>query len=445
MREEIERVHRKSTCIGSSGPANVWPESTRIPRRSSPQRVWSVSRWVWLVPLACLIATGCQKKPEPIQRSIPRVTVAHPVERELVDEVEFGGWLAPSAEVEVRARVRGHIDDVHFKDGDIVKEGQILFTLDPRPFQAQIDQSKATIRAFEAQKVAAEKDVARYTALIQSGGATKQQLEKAEADVKVFDAQAAAQAEVMREQQLNLEFSQITSPIEGRIGRAQMKKGNLVNAGGSDPLLATIVALTPIHVYFHVDERTLQRWQKLGASDADAGTDRRSVREHNLPIRFGLDTDEGVPHEAVIDFADNKVDSTTGTVEVRGTFENPQGKFIPGERVRVRVGMGKPYQGVVVPETAILSDQEKKYVLVVDQDNKVLRRDIKMGRLLDDGHRVVLSSDGEPLTASHWIITLGLQRARVNDPVEPFDADGKPVGQAAAPAAAASGAEKASK
>jgi RND family efflux transporter MFP subunit len=366
---------------------------------------------------------------------VPRVTVAHPTERQLTDEVEFGGWLAPSATVEVRARVRGHIDKVNFIDGDIVKKGAVLFILDPRPFQAQIEQSKAQIRAFEAQKLAAEKDVARYTALLQSGGATKQQLEKAEADVKVYDAQAATQVEVMREQQLNLEFSQVTSPIEGRIGRALLTDGNLVNAGGSDPLLTTIVAISPIYVYFNVDERTLQRWQKLARADGQTTAQRSSVREQKIPIRFGLDTDEGVPHEAVIDFADNKVDSTTGTVEVRGVIDNADRKFVPGERVQVRVGMGEPYRGLLVPDTAVLSDQEKKYVLVLDKDHKVLRRDIQPGRLLDDGNRVVLSTGGEPLTASDWIITLGLQRARVNDPVEPFDADGKPIGAAANKAA----------
>jgi len=379
--------------------------------------------------MACL-AWGCAKPKELPKPSLPRVTVAHPITRELTEESEFGGWLAASASVDVRARVRGHIDKVHFKDGDLVTKGQPLFKLDPRPFQAQIDQSKAQIRAFEAQKVAAEKDVARYTALIQSGGATKQQLEKAEADVKVFDAQVAAQTEVMREQQLNLEFSEVTSPIDGRISKALLTEGNLVNAGGSDPLLTNVVAISPVYVYFNVDERTLQRWQKLLSAEPGGKptSQRPTVREQKLPIRFGLDTDEGVPHEAVLDFADNKIDPATGTVEIRGVIDNEDRKFLPGERVNVRIGIGKPYQGLLVPESAILSDQEKKYVLVLGKDNIVLRRDIKPGRLLDDGYRVVLANDGEPLTPADWIVTLGLQRARVNDPVEPLDADGQAVG-----------------
>lgn len=383
----------------------------------------------WGLLIVAFVAGGCSKPPQAVKPPPPRVTVAHPTMRELQDESEFGGWLAPSAAVDVRARVRGHIDKVHFTDGQIVKKGQLLFSLDPRPFQAQIDQSKAQIKALEAQKVAADKDVARYTALIASGGATKQQLEKAEADVKVYDAQMAAQTEVMREQQLNLEFSQVTSPIEGRISRAMLTEGNLVNAGGSDPLLTNVVALDPIFVYFNVDERTVQRWQKMyremeGAASAAADA---SIRDKKLPIRFALDTDEGFPHAATIDFADNKIDATTGTVEVRAVLENVERKFIPGERVQIRVGLGKPFQAIAVPDTAVLSDQEKKYVLVLGKENIVLRRDIKPGRLLDDGHRVVLATDGEPLTVDDWIITLGLQRARVNDPVEPLDADGQPI------------------
>jgi len=393
--------------------------------------------------MACL-AWGCAKPKELPKPSLPRVTVAHPITRELTEESEFGGWLAASASVDVRARVRGHIDKVHFKDGDLVTKGQSLFTLDPRPFQSQIDQSKAQIRAFEAQKVAAEKDVARYTALIQSGGATKQQLEKAEADVKVYDAQVAAQTEVMREQQLNLEFSEVTSPIDGRISKAMLTEGNLVNAGGSDPLLTNVVAISPIYVYFNVDERTLQRWQKLLSAEPGGKptAERPTVREQKIPIHFGLDTDEGVPHEAVLDFADNQIDPATGTVEARGVIDNQDRKFLPGERVNVRIGIGKPYQGLLVPESAILSDQEKKYVLVLGKDNIVLRRDIKPGRLLDDGYRVVLANDGEPLTPADWIITLGLQRARVNDPVEPLDADGQAVGGGSTTPAAKPASEK---
>lgn len=375
------------------------------------------------------LAAGCKQPIEAPKKSVPRVTVGHPIARELTDEVEFGGWVAPVATLEVRARVRGHIDKVHFKDGDMVTKGQVLFSLDPRPFQAQIDQSKAQIQAFAAQKLAAEKDVARYTALVQSGGATKQQLEKSEADVKVYDAQIAAQTEVMREQQLNLEFAEVTSTIDGRIGRAMMTEGNLVNAGGSDQLLATVVTVDPVYVYFNVDERTLQRWQKLRAASGETEADSpKTLRERKLPFRFALDADEDFPNEGLLDFADNQFDATTGTIQVRGRVTNPDGKFVSGQRAKVRVALGKPYQALVVPETAVLSDQEKRYLLVLGPDNVVIRRDVTPGRLLDDGMRVVRSATDEALGTNDWIITQGLQRARLNDPVEPIDADGKPAG-----------------
>ena len=162
--------------------------------------------------------------------------------------------------------MRGYIQKVHFQDGDIVEAGQLLFELDPRPFQVQIDQAMARSRAFEAQKVAAEKDVARYQELIKSGAISKQELEKAQADAGSYDAQIAAKQEEVKQYQLDLEFSRITAPIAGRISRAQLTEGNLVNAGGSDPLLTTIVATDPMYVYFSVDERSLQRYMKAQAA-----------------------------------------------------------------------------------------------------------------------------------------------------------------------------------
>ena len=189
--------------------------------------------------LFSLAAAGCGGTvAEPKAPAAPKVTVGHPVQRELVDEEDFSGWLEASATVEVRARVRGHIQKIHFKDGDIVESEQLLFELDPRPFQISIDQATAQSKAYEAQKNAAEKDVARYTELVKTGGASQQQLEKAQADADSYDAQINAMKEQVRQFELDLEFSRVTAPIAGRISRAMLTEGNLVNAGGSDPLLA---------------------------------------------------------------------------------------------------------------------------------------------------------------------------------------------------------------
>ncbi|MCO6456695.1 MAG: efflux RND transporter periplasmic adaptor subunit [Pirellulaceae bacterium] len=382
-----------------------------------------------------LVAAGCSEPQERAAPPPPKVTVGRPVAREVLEEADFNGWLRAAETVEVRARVRGHIQKIHFQDGDLVAKDQLLFELDPRPFQVQIDQAIAQGQAYDAQKVAAEKDVARFEVLVKENAASKQQLEKAIADAASYDAQISAKAEEVKQYELDLEFSRITAPIAGRISRAMLSEGNLVNAGGSDPLLTTIVSLDPIHVYFSVDERTVQRLmrerQQAGADEAV------ELRERKVPFRFGLDSDVGFPHEGLIDFADNQINPETGTIEVRGVVDNQQGKFVSGSRVRVRVPLGKPYAAVLVPDSAILADQDKRYLLVLDDQNVVARRNISPGKLLDDGMRVVVpeASGGGSITTDDRIIVLGLQRARINYPVDPVEESPQPVEQPGQPPA----------
>lgn len=375
---------------------------------------FSIGLLLGVTCVGCGGAPASSEAPPP-----PKVDVGHPVTRELTDEDDYNGWLQASAVVRVHSRVRGHIQKVHFQDGDQVAAGQLLFELDPRPFQVQIDQAIARSKALEAQKVAAVKELARYQELVKSGAVSKSELEKVQADAESYDAQIAAKAEEVKQYQLDLEFSKITAAIAGTISRAELTEGNLVNAGGSDPLLTTIVAYDPIYVYFSVDERSLQRYMKANRAD---GKEREGpLRDRKLPFRFGLDSDEGYPHSGVIDFADNRVDSDTGTIQMRGVVENKERVFVPGSRVRIRVPVSGPYAAVLVPDTAILSDQDKRYVLVVDDQNVVSRRDITPGKLLDDGMRVVLpETGGKPTVApDEWLVVQGLQRARVNYPVEP--------------------------
>lgn len=381
---------------------------------------------------------GCQEaSSEAPQASAPKVTVSHPEKRELVDEDDYSGWLRASETVEVRARVRGHIKQVHFVDGALVEKDQLLFELDPDPFQVEIDAGKAQARALEAQKNAAEKDVARYTELVKSGGATQQQLEKAQADAQAYEGQIAAKMEEVERYELDLKYSRVTAPISGRISRAMLTQGNLVNAGGSDPLLTTIVAIDPIHAYFNVDERSLQNYQKMKAGAAETPPDvpkEKSELTQTIAFRFALDSDEGFPHEGLLDYIDNVVDSTTGTIEVRGTVRNERAQFTPGSRIRVRIPVSRPYQALLVPDIAVNTEQDQKYLLVVDEKNEVKRRNIRPGRLLDDGMRVVQSATPE-VTENDWIIVEGRQRARLNYPVEPVP-DTTQTAAAAEPASA---------
>lgn len=405
--------------------------------------------WCGLVlGLACLFGqAGCGRtNAAPAPREAPRVTVGRVEVRSLVDESEYNGWLVAYRTVEVRSRVRGHIRKVHFEGGEVVQPGQLLFELDAAPFEAEVKLAQAEVKAVAAQREAAVKDVARYTQLLQSGGATKQQLDKAQADADSFNAMIAAKQAAQERYQLDLDYSRIAAELEGRISKPLLTAGNLVNAGGSDPLLTTIVSIDPIYVDFSVDERAVQRYIRKQAASRNE-TELPPSRELKVPFTFGLDTDNGFPHAGVLEFADNKYSEATGTIMVRGLAKNPDGRLIAGSRVRVRIPVSESYRAPLVPDTAVLSDQDRKYLLVLGKDNVVVRRDITPGRLLDDGMRVILPAAGEEtgsqstawLTAweQTWVITEGLQRARIDYPVQPLDATGQPIATVSAPPAAA--------
>ena len=389
------------------------------------------------IVLMGLAVAGCGHSSRPEKpKQVPRVTVAHPLVRSLTDEDDYNGWLEASQTVEVRARVRGQIQKVGFKDGDYVRKDQLLFQLDPRPFQVAIDEAEAEAKALDAQKIAAEKNVARLQVLLKANATSASEYEEVLADAQSYTARIAAKKQLTERYKLDLEFARITAPIAGRIGRAMLSEGNLVNAGGSDPLLATIVAVEPIYVDFNVDERAMQRYQAIGAAKTGKG-EKPLLRDQKIPFSFGLDTETGFPHQGRIIFADNKYTEGTGTILVRGEAKNPGGRLIPGSRVRVRVPVSDQYRAIVVPDTAVLADQDRRYLLVLGKDSLVLRRDINPGRLLDDGMRVLLPEPGAEKTAGtkdwvkswekEWVITDGLQRARINYPVQPLDSRGQPI------------------
>ena len=218
--------------------------------------------------IACLVlsaAVACSKKVEAPPPAPPKVTVAHPEQRTLVDEDLYNGWLEAADTVDVRSRVRGHIAKVAFTDGQIVKKGQLLFQIDPRPFEAEVARSRDELRVVEAQKVAADRDYERMKELVKSGAVSKAEADKSEARAASLAASVEAAKQEITRKALDVEYAHIEAPIGGKIGRAQLTEGNFVNAGGSDPILATIVSIDPIYLYFNIDERSLQRYQKTYA------------------------------------------------------------------------------------------------------------------------------------------------------------------------------------
>jgi RND family efflux transporter MFP subunit len=376
---------------------------------------------------------GCTTEAPPPTPEAPKVAVQHPEARTLTDYEEFNGWLAANKKVEVRARVRGHIKKVNFTDGQVVKKGALLFELDPRPFEAEIGQAEDKQRVFVAQKVAADKEEDRLKTLEKKGGASTQQVEKAEADAKALGASISAAENEIARAKLDLEYSRITADIDGRISKAELNEGNLVNAGGSDPLLTTIISVDPIRLYFNVDERSLQRYAKnlgtaggkfAGRKLSEALADLKDVKSD---FTFALDGETEFTHKGTLSFGDNTIDPTTGTIQVYGLVDNKDGAFVPGARVRVRLPIGKDYSALLVPDTAILSDQDKRYVLIVDDKNTALRRNVTLGRLTDDAKRAILPADklapGEEMK-NWWVIVDNLQRVRINYPVDPQKPNG---------------------
>jgi RND family efflux transporter MFP subunit len=368
------------------------------------------------------VLAGCTNAPPPSEPPPPKVTVRHPEERKLRDYEEFNGWLAAVEKVEVRARVRGHITKVHFTAGEIVKKGQLLFELDPEPFKADIEAARAKRNISVAQEEAAAANQARLEDLERKRSASRREVEKATAETKSFRAQIRAADQEIKRLQLNLKYSKIRAEITGRISNALLTEGNLVNAGGSDPLLTTIYSVDPIYAYFNIDERSLIRLAKrIGIQKQNFTQLLAALKHRKIPFQFRLESEEGYPHRGELDFIEPRIDRATGTLQARGVVKNPMGQYVPGSRVEVRIAVGDPYQALLVPDTAVLSDQDKKYLLVLDGKNIVHRRDVTLGKLLDDGMRVIVPSDKkeEAVTKKDWVVVEGLQRARINYPVEP--------------------------
>jgi RND family efflux transporter MFP subunit len=381
----------------------------------------------WLAGLLLFLPTlvvGCSREGPPAgPTEAPRASVMHPEVRDLTNFVGFNGWMQPDKVQEVRSRVRGHIEKVFFTDGQMVKKGDLLFQIDPRPFQAMLDAAKAQVKGADAALEYATKEYARIRSLARTGSASREELDIWVAKQHVATADKAKAGAAMEQANLDLEYSRIVADIAGRIGKAELGEGNLVNAGGSDPLLTTIVASDPIRVYFNVDERSLQRYARSrNAAGKNLTELLAALKDARVDFTFALEGERDFNHTGRLAFSDNRIDPGTGTIQLYGTVPNKDGFFVPGARVRVRLPTGKPSRALLVPETAILADQDKRYILVADDKNVVRRRNVRLGMLTDDGLRVVEPADkpaeGEE-PENWWVIVDNLQRARLNYPIDP--------------------------
>ncbi len=363
--------------------------------------------------LFCL--AGCAERvSEPAKPPPPEVTISKPVSREVTDYFEFPGQTEAVGEVEVRARVTGYLVKVNFVDGQNVKRGDLLYEIDPRPYQAELDRAKGDLVRLRALADKAKADLARSERLRPSGAVSQDEYEQHVANLAVHKASIQSAEAAVRDAQLNLEFTKITSPIDGRVSRTRITEGNLVQPGAGDATLLTMVVTTnPIYVYFNIDEHVLLQYQEM-AFKTGQQLHPKILKDLRFRVEMGMANENGFPHAGILDFRDNKIDRNTGTLRARGVFENAKEYLTPGLFVRVRTPFGVPHQALLVNERAIGTDQRQKYLLTVNKSDVVEYRRVKVGRLLD-GMRVIESG----LNPDDLVIVNGLQRARPGSTVQP--------------------------
>lgn len=361
--------------------------------------------WTGLAAFAAIV--GCAKPNEFVQPPPPAVTVAQPVEREIVHQLEFTGSTRATEAVDVRARVNGYLQKIEFVDGADVNAGDILFIIEPAPFEAALDSAKAALQKAEATLALANADLARTEPLVQRGASTEQELDVKKADVATAKADVAAAKAALVQAELNLSYTQVRAPISGRVSRHMVDIGNLVQA--ETTMLTRVEAFDPIHVYFAISESDV-----VELMAKSPGTNAAALKANPPAIFMGLTGENGYPHEGKLDFAEAGIDPQSGTQMRRGIFPNADKSLVPGMFVRVRLPVGSPAPGLMVPDRAIAMDQSGEYVLVVNDKDTVERRSVKLG--LRVGNMRVVS---EGIQASDWIVINGLQRARPGTPVKP--------------------------
>ncbi|MDA2940615.1 efflux RND transporter periplasmic adaptor subunit [Enterobacter cloacae] len=330
----------------------------------------------------------------------PTVSAADVVVKSISQWDSFNGRIEAVESVQLRPRVSGYIDKVNYTDGQEVKKGQVLFTIDDRTYRATLEQAQAALARAKTQASLAQSEANRTDKLVNTHLVSREEWEQrraaavqAQADIRA--AQAAVDAA-----QLNLDFTKVTAPIDGRASRALITSGNLVTAGDSASVLTTLVSQKTVYVYFDVDESTYLHYQNLARSGQGAASNHLA-----LPVEIGLVGEDGYPHQGKVDFLDNQLTPSTGTIRMRALLDNSQRQFTPGLFARVRLPGSAEFQATLIDDKAVLTDQDRKYVYVVDKESKAQRRDITPGRLAD-GLRIVQQG----LKPGDKVIVDGLQK-----------------------------------
>ncbi|WP_414659327.1 efflux RND transporter periplasmic adaptor subunit [Acinetobacter courvalinii] len=330
------------------------------------------------------------------------VDVAHVINQTITDWQEYSGRLEAIDQVDVRPQVSGKLIAVHFKDGSLVNKGDLLFTIDPRPFEAELNRAKAQLASAEAQVTYTSANLDRNQRLIQSNAIARQELDQAQNEARSANANLQAAKAAVETARLNLEYTRITAPVSGRISRAEVTVGNVVSAGNGAQVLTSLVSVSRLYASFDVDEQT---YLKYISNQRNSG---------QVPVYLGLANESGFSREGYISSIDNNLNTTSGTIRVRATFDNPKGVMLPGLYARIRLGGGQPRAAILISPTAIGVDQDKRFVVVVDAKNQTAYREVKLGAQ-QDGLQIINSG----LQVGDRIVVNGLQHIRPGDPVSP--------------------------
>jgi RND family efflux transporter MFP subunit len=385
---------------------------------------FSLMRGARDVALVCALATlvvSCGERqqqgggPPP-----PAVTVAKAVKRTVSDFDEYVGRFTAVNSVEVRARVSGYLEGVHFKDGQIVKQGDLLFSIDKRPFQNTLDQARANLMQAKSNLAYTESDYTRGQQLVRDKTITDQTFEQRAQAFRNAQASVSNNEAAVRQAELDIEFTELRAPINGRIGDRRVSPGNLVTGGtsGNTTLLATIVSTEPIYFEFTFDEASFLRYERLSKTGNEVAS-----RSAGVPVTLKLIDERDFEHQGRMDFVDNVIDRSTGTIRGRAVFANPNNIFTPGMFARVRVPASPPNEALLVPDAAIGTEQVRKYLLVVDGEDTARQKYIVPGQVTPDGLRVIK----EGLGADDRVVISGLMQARPGMKVRPQEQGAAPA------------------
>jgi len=372
------------------------------------QSLWR-STVATLAALAALALAACATPAaQSAPPAAPTVTAAHVAERDITEWSEFTGRLEAVHKVDVRPRVSGLISSVHFREGALVRRGDVLFEIDPRPFQAEVDRLGAELARARATLTRASAERDRAERLVKENAISMEEHDRRASSAVEAAAQLSAVEAALRAAQLNLEFTRVVAPISGRVGHAIVTEGNLVSSGpGEATLLTTLVSLDPIYAYFEVDEQSFLSFSRASAVSSGGGGPEKAVR-------MALSGEDDFPREGRINFLDNQLDPSTGTIRVRAVFANPDGALTPGLFVRLRMPGGASYRGIVVRDQAVGTDLDKRFVYVIGRDQTVAYRPVTLGPIVD-GLRVVRAG----IQPDELVVVNGLQRVRPGVKVTP--------------------------